>query len=146
MRAESGHAPVVENEYLVGTHDRRHALRDDNSRELAAQVVEGLPQVGVGCEVERGRRVVEDDDLGMADEGTCYREPLPLTTREVLAARLDEGIETIGLLADEVGRLRPSERLPELVVTCVRITPAEVLADGSRDEGRLLGHRGDDGS
>ena len=72
-------AAVVEDDDLVGERDRREAVRDDDRRPAAHRFGEPGADPGLGRRVDRGGRVVQDQDAGVDDERACDREPLPLT-------------------------------------------------------------------
>ena len=59
----------------VGDEDDRHAAGPD--------VLDELPGVAPGLRVEARRELVEDRDLGVADEGEGDREPLLLAARQL---------------------------------------------------------------
>ena len=53
-----------------------------------AQVADDVPELAAGLGVQAGRRLVEEQDLGVADQGDRDREPLLLASGKLL----DEGI------------------------------------------------------
>ena len=136
-------AAVLEHEDLVGVDDRGHTLGDDHRRASAVTGRERGAQPRVGGEVERGERVVEQVDAGLAHEGPRDREALALAARHVRAALRDRRVEPAGHRRDEVARLRDLERLPQLVVGGVGVAVAQVAGDGAGEQVRLLGHEPD---
>ena len=66
---------------------------DDHDGGVDGPRRQGRPEPGVGGEVEGGERVVEDVDLGLADERPGDREALALAARHVGAALGDVGVE-----------------------------------------------------
>ena len=69
MRADADDAPFVEDDDAVGGDDRADALRDDEHRGVGGFGPQRGAQPGVGGEVERREAVVEDVDVGPADDG-----------------------------------------------------------------------------
>ena len=66
---------------------------------------ERFSQRRVGGEVKRRGAVVQNEDLGAAREGARDGDALALTTREVSAALLDDGVKRALLGAHEICRL-----------------------------------------
>src|SRR5690606_28515593 len=66
--------------------------------------------------VERGERVVEQVDRGVADDRAGDREPLALPAREVGPALRDRGVEPAVERLDEVARLGDLQRVPHLLL------------------------------
>ena len=106
LRSVRDDAAVVEDDDLVGERDRREPVRDDDRRPAAHRLGEAGPDLGLGRRVDRGGRVVEDQDAGVDDERPCDREPLSLTARERDAALADHRVVALRQLLDELVRLR----------------------------------------
>ncbi len=79
MCAAAHDLAVLEDEDLVRTHDGRHALRDDDNGRFRGDARKRRPQPGVGAEVQRGKRVVEQIDLRSAHQRARDRESLALS-------------------------------------------------------------------
>src|SRR3954454_8177074 len=141
---EADDAAFLEHEDLVGPDDRRHALRHDHRDRVAGDRLERGAQSGVGGEVERGERVVEQVDRRLVRERACDGEPLALTAGHVGPTLRDRGVELLGLGLHEVARLRDLERLPDLGVGGVLVAEAHVARDRAKEEERLLGHEPDE--
>ena len=82
-----------------------HGGVGDDRRERGAEP-------GVGGEVERRERVVEQVDAGLAHQRPGDGQPLALPTRHVGAALGDAGVEAAGHGGHEVAGLRDLERVP----------------------------------
>ena len=98
---------------------------------------------GVGREVERGERVVEQVDVGPLHQRAGDGETLALPARDVGAALRDRRVEPAGHRGDEVARLRDLECLPQLVVGGVGAAEPEVARDRAREQVRPLRHEPD---
>ena len=143
MGADAHHRAVVDHDDLVDRRDRRNPLRDDDYRRRGRDLPQSGAHVGVGVDVERRERVVEQVDRGSADHRPGDRQPLPLAAGEVDAALGHAHVQTVGVGGDErVGR-RDAERLPHLVVGRVGLAVAQVLGDRAREEEAALGHQPD---
>ena len=145
MGADPGDRAAVEDDDLVGAHDRADPLGHDDDRRVGDLIGERRPQGRVGLEVEGREAVVEDVDVGALDEGAGDREALPLPAREVGPALRDRRLQPVGQVADERLGLGDPERVPELLVGRVGLAEAEVAGDGPGEQERLLGDETDPG-
>ena len=64
VRPAGGDAAVVEDDDLVGERDRRETVRDDERRPAPHRLAQAEPDLRLGRRVDRGGRVVEDQDRG----------------------------------------------------------------------------------
>src|SRR5688572_17451760 len=72
---------AVEDEDLVGAGDRRQTVRDDEGRAPAAQRLEAVLDQRLALAVEARRRLVEDQDARVGEDGASDRQALPLAAR-----------------------------------------------------------------
>ena len=77
----------------------------------------------IGLKVERRGGVIHDQNLRRAHQGTRNGQALALAAAEVLAARLDRGVEALGLVVHELAGLRYIERRPQLLIGCRLVAP-----------------------
>ena len=95
---------------------------------------------GLGAEVEVGRRLVEQQDRRVDEQGAGQAEQLPLPGRQRPAA-LGHRVEVAAAQAgDEVVRTDRARRLLHLGVGRVGPAVRDVVADGAGEQERLLGH------
>ena len=66
VTAPTDDAAVFDDDDLVGVGDGRHALRHDQHSGVPDVGLQGQAEAGVGGEVERGERVIEDVDVRAA--------------------------------------------------------------------------------
>ena len=62
----------------------------------ARQALHSLHDCRLGLEVHRARRLVEDENRGILQEGTRERDALALTAREAHTALTDLGVVALG--------------------------------------------------
>ena len=110
MRAARGDPPVVEHDDLVGERDRREPVRDDERRAVPRRRAQADPDLRLGGRVDRGRRVVEDEDPRVDRERSRDRDALALAARERDPALADHRVVALRQLLDELVRLRRSRR------------------------------------
>ena len=79
MRAEALRLSVFKNEYLVAGTDGAYSLRYYDHRRVGEALAYFRPDERVGLIVERARRVVEDEDIGLARDGSRDEEALLLS-------------------------------------------------------------------
>jgi hypothetical protein len=82
----------------------REPVGDDDRRATVEERVEGALHHRLAGEVERARRLVEDEDRRIREEGARERDELPLARREPAAARVDIGVVPLRELLDEAVR------------------------------------------
>ena len=131
-------ASVVEHDDLVGERDRREAVGDDDRRPAAHRLAQAVADLRLGRRVDRGRRVVEDQDARVDDQRAGDRDPLALAAGERDPALADHRVVAVRQRLDELVRLREPRGALDLLVG--RFGPAErdVLAHGRREEERVL--------
>ena len=82
-------AAVVEHDDLVGERDRREPVGDDERRAAPHRLAQARADPRLGGRVDRGGRVVEDQDARVDEERAGDREALALAARERDAALAD---------------------------------------------------------
>ena len=130
---------MVEHADHVGIAHGRDALAHDDGRQrqpalggtARAALANGVAKCRVGLKVERRGGIVHNQDLRRTDQGARDGQALTLATAEVLAARLDRGIQALRLVAHELAGLRHIERRPELLIGRGLVAPGQVAADGA---------------
>src|SRR5438105_2196800 len=72
VERRDGHTRAEHGDAVANLLDLVHAVRDeDHARPAGAQPAEDLEQVVAGLDVERGRRLVQDESRGLAHERPC---------------------------------------------------------------------------
>ena len=127
--------PVIEHHDPVGVADRRQPVGDDDRGAAARGVAQRLLDQLLGHRVEVGRRFVEHQDAGIADDGARDRDPLALAARHHRAALADERVEPGGQRGDHVGQVRGRDRALERPFRDVLPAVEHVLAAACRERG-----------
>src|SRR5699024_5753568 len=74
-------APVEEQD-LIGVPDGRQPMRDHQDRLVARELADPADDGGLVLRVEGARRLVEQHDRRVLEQGAGHRDPLALATRE----------------------------------------------------------------
>ena len=95
VHATAGHelimCPVLNNRAMlqhintVGHPDRRQAMADEDSHAPGRELAEFLENLVLGFGIHGARRLIENDELGVAQERPGQRYLLPLTKAELFA-------------------------------------------------------------
>ena len=112
----------------------RIAVRFSSRTSRAASILR------LGLEVEVGGGLVEDQHPGVGEEGPGQGDELALARGQGLAPFVHDGVETVGHALDDVGQAHPVDRLVDLLVGGLGSCEGDVVADGAREQERLLGN------
>ena len=103
--ADLDDAAALEHDDRVGAPDRGQPVRDDERRAVHHQVRERLLHEQLRFGVERGGRLVEDQNRRVLQQRARDRDPLALAAREPLAALADRRVVAVRQRRDEVVRV-----------------------------------------
>ena len=124
-------------------------MRDDDRRAAPARGVQGVLDDALGRGVERRRRLVEQQDFGVARDGARDRDALLLAAAQLHAALAHGRVVPLGQRRDERvrvggarGRLEARARDGRAAVGG-RAAVRDVVGDGPRKQQRLLRHEAD---
>ena len=118
-------------------------MGDDDARPPLHQRLERLLDRVFGDRVERARRLVEDQDLRILQNHARDREPLLLPAGELQAAVAHDGFITLGLVGNEVRKVRDIAGRVELLLGRVLLGIEQVVPDRAVEEIAVLGHDAD---
>src|SRR5688500_9550981 len=79
-------AAAVQDEDHVGMRDRGQPMRDDEDRTILEQAVDGLLHEPLGFRIQRGRRLVEDQNRWIGEQRARDGEALALAAGQARAA------------------------------------------------------------
>ncbi|CAA9321894.1 MAG: hypothetical protein AVDCRST_MAG40-1504, partial [uncultured Gemmatimonadaceae bacterium] len=132
------HAALVDHEDEVRARDRGQAVGHHERRPPLHEPLERGEDDGLRARVDRGGRLVEDEDRRVLEEGAGHRDALALAARQARPALAEEGVVALGQGGDEVVRVRGARGLLHLEVRGLQAAVADVVADGAREQEGLL--------
>ena len=131
---------VLHNEDEIGVANRRKAMGDREDRAIRHELYKRVLHQLLGYRIERTRRLVENEDRGLADGSASDVEELPLTLREVGTVTLEHRVVSVGETHDEAVCAGGLRGFDDFLVGRVGIAPAHVVADGAREQEHILQH------
>ena len=111
---------------------------NDEGRAPTAQRVEPVLNHRLALTVEARRSFVQDEDARVCENGTSYRYPLALTTRELDASLTDDRGISVLEAVDKVVCMRDLADLLDLLGSGVWFAELDVLSDGAVKQEILL--------
>ena len=129
---------LLEHHYEVGMLYGAEAVGDDEGGAARHEAVERLLHKVFALGVERRGGFVEDEDVGIGEDGTSYGETLPLSAAEERAPIADKGVVALGLLHDEVVGMSYLGSTNNLLHRSIGEPEGDVVADGVVEEVGLL--------
>ncbi len=93
---------VLEDDDQIGVADRREAVGDHERGAPVQQAAERALDLLLGTDVDRARRLVEDQDARVGEQCACERDELALAEREPEAALAELGVVPVLELGDEL--------------------------------------------
>src|SRR5713101_6639690 len=106
VRALLHQAAMFEEDDAVGAAHGREPVRDVHGGAAAREGTQPLEEVVLGLRVERRRRLVEQQDLGVTHERARQRDLLPLASRQIHALvkpLAQRGVIALRKAGDELG-------------------------------------------
>jgi len=129
---------MLEDHHVVGVEDGVETVRHDHHRALPAHRLDGALDQVLGHAVERVRGLVQDQQLGAANEGTRERDTLALSPRQAYPAVADDRVVAARELRDELVRVRLARGGLDLRIAGTAAPVRDVLPDrGVEEEGVL---------
>ena len=139
MRPLFGNDASLENDDLMRVANRAQPMGNGNYGASLHQPLEGFHHELLGFGVERGRRLVENQDWRVADDGASDADPLPLTAGKRGAALTDHRIKTMRHFGDEFFGIGKPGRLLNVALRGVGPAVGNVLANrAAKEDGVLL--------
>src|SRR4029077_14479422 len=127
----------------VRVANRRDAVRNEDGGPIAHDFTQMIENLVFGVSVHTGKRVIEDQDTRVADNGTRNRRTLLLSARESYAALAHQSLillrETLNI-SRNAGGLR---RRAHLLIACVHVAEGNVFANSLAEKKSLLRHEAD---
>jgi hypothetical protein len=132
--------PAVHDDDEVGRPHRAKPVGDDERRPPVHREPHPAPDQIFRPRVDRGRRVVEDEDARVGQYRPRDRHALPLPTRQAAAALAEHGLVSLRQLFDELVRLREPRRRFHFTAFDARPAVGDVRLDRVAEQVRLLEH------
>ena len=143
VRAVLDDLALVDNEDEVGVANRREAVSDHERGPPLHDLVESVEDHFLGLRVDRGRRLVENQDRCVLDERARDRDALALASGEAGALLADDRVVALRKRGDEVVGVRRARRRADLILGRLQPSVADVLRNRAREEEGLLEHERD---
>ena len=145
MAAALDDATAVEHDDLVGMDDGRQPVGDHQGGAAAAHLFQRALDLLLGARVERAGRLVEQQDMGVLQDGAGDRHALLLAARELQAALADRRLVALRQGHDEVMDARQPGRPLDILARAVGPAVADVVVDRVVEQHRVLRHHADRG-
>ena len=140
MRAALDDLAAFQHQNLIGAANRRQPVGDDEGRPPGAQRPQAVLDERFALAVEARRRLVEDEDAGIRQDGARDRDALPLAAREPDAALADDRVVLLLEPLDELVAVRDVADRLDLVAPGVRPRVGDVFRDGAVEQEVVLEH------
>ena len=131
-------APVLDDADEVGVADRTQAVGDDQGGAAAQQPFQRGLDERLGDGVHVGRRLVQNEDARVGQDGAGDAHQLPLADRQVDAALLDARGVAVGQGGDEVVGVRQPRRRFDLGVRRIGASKANILGQRPDEQEGVL--------
>ena len=108
---------ALDHQDAVGMHDGVQPVRDDDGGAVLAEMLDRLLHLALGFGIERGGRLVEQDDRRVLEQGARNGDALALAAGQLRAVLADRRVVAEREAHDEImraGRLRGIDDLASL--------------------------------
>ena len=130
--------PPLHDQHLIGALDGREPMRDHERGLPVHHVLERLLDTVFRLHVHAGRRIVQDQDARLDEDGAGQRHPLALTAGEHRATVADLSLVAVGEPRGEMMCLGACRSPLDGLLLGVRTTVGNVAAYALREEERVL--------
>src|SRR5439155_14866389 len=83
---------MLEHDDRARVANRRQPVGDDERRTAVQEAAQGMLDLTLGADVDRARRLIEDQDARVGEQRTRERDELALAEREAEAALAELGV------------------------------------------------------
>ena len=132
---------MLEHDDPIHTVNGRKSMGDDEGGAAVHQFFDRFHDRGFGRGIERGGRLVEQQDGRVFQKSARDADALSLADAEMSAAFADRAVVTVRQAANEFIRLRPPRRFADLGVGRFGTAIGDVLADRWWKRGACPGGR-----
>ena len=134
MGAHSGDAAVIHDKDEVGICDGADALGNDDLGDTGEIAAQGFADPGIGGGVHGRGGIVENQNLGFAENGAGDAKTLLLSAGDIAAALLNVSIIAVGEGIDKLLRAGSAAGGDDLFVRGIGATPTKVFPDGAGEK------------
>src|SRR6266545_2864704 len=132
---------MFQQQNFIRMSNGRELMRNDESCLSLRQPAQGGMNVGFRLGVQRGSRLVQNQNRRVTDYGAGDVQALLLATGKILAAFGNDGIVPLRHLHNEIVRLGQPGGLNDFVPGCSDLPEGNVFADAFVEQSRLLHDR-----
>ena len=143
VRAALDDPPVAHHHDLVGALHRGNAVRHQNRRPLLHHFAQPAQDALFGVGVHARKRIVQDQNSWLAQDGARQRCPLLLAAGKRDAALADHGVEPLRKALNLAGNAGDLRRFENVLFVRVRHAKRDVLAQRLAEKERVLRHVSD---
>ena len=119
--------PASQHDNAIEVAKRRQAMGNRNHRASLHQPIECLTHGFLGFRVERRRRLVEQQNRGVLEEGARDGDALPLSRRKLGAAIADDRVNAFRKRVDELAAPGGIDGTHHFAIGCIGTPIADVL-------------------
>ena len=140
MFAVLSESAAIDGDDPVGAAHRRQAMSDDEDGAPLGDLLHVLLDDPFALVVKGARRLIENEDVRIADQSPRDRDALALPAREARAALADDGVIAFGQFQDEVMRACKRGRCDDPLHRHGRVRERNIVAHRSIEQNVLLQH------
>ena len=131
MRSQSHCLSVIHHQYLVCKLDGGSSLGNNKYGFISLQITQCAPQARIGGKIQCRCTVIENQNLRIFYNGTGNRQTLLLSAGEISSALFNHIIQTALFCIYHIRCLGHFNRMPQLFLCRIRISPAQILCNRS---------------
>ena len=131
MRSQSHCLSVIHHQYLVCKLDGGSSLGNNKYGFISLQITQCGPQARIGGKIQCRCTVIENQNLRIFYNGTGNRQTLLLSAGEISSALFNHIIQTAFFSLYHIRCLSHFNRMPQLFLCRIRISPAQILCNRS---------------
>ena len=142
MGAVFDDSPFIQHQHPVGVLDGRQAVRDHDGGAVYREALQGFLDQRLRFGVQGGGGLVQQQDGGIFQDGSCQGNALALPARQASAPFSGQGVVTFGQGHDEVVDVGQPGSPLDLLLAGARPAEADILGQADREKVGVLGHEG----
>src|SRR5439155_16310320 len=134
---------TFEHDNLINVTQGTQAMRDHNHCTPDDELIERAHHFSLSLDIQGRRRLIEDQERGIAQDCACDSNALALTAREIFALFADQAVIAAKFIHDNIVDISFPRRLYDLLWSGARFTDGDILCDRALKEHRVLEHHTD---